>query len=333
MTQKDIAKLKRDKKKLFPKAKKVSIYNEIDNYLFNDTPISSEGLSAKTPLRTACTYLYESFMFHPKICIHLDKHLNQKKENLLTFEPLEILELYKNIIQNCKISKYQLYRGFPDRKFSQDISKISKKLEISIKEAKAFYINRSRLNPTELESVLAKDDKATNINTSTKQDILNAKENYANQGQFKIPDLIPEVIKNELEEIPTQLSFEANVEDIAPISNPLLEDNNQEEENSKFLPYINQEIITSLSLSLFDIRVLRQENRFLYIFIDKYNNKRYYKDHFKAEFFISKKDGVINNSYIEPNSDEFIKYIVTNHLDLNNIRYLLDQEYRKEILL
>ncbi len=331
MTQKEIAKLKRDKKKAQGKVKKVSIYVEIDNYLFNGTEISADGLNNKTPLRTAITYLFESFMLMPKVSIHLDKHLNQKVENLLTHDLLDILDFYKLIIKEHGIKRFQLYKCFPNRKFGQDINTIKNKLGITNSEAKAYLINRIRLNPEELESILG--NKALVVDTNLNNEILKAIE--MDKNNIGLDTAVPDImdLKGPQEDIPMMTEFEVGV-DSTPISNPLLQDENKSTyvNEDKFLPYLDQSIITDLSLSLFDIRILRNENKFLYIFIDKHNRKRYFKDNFKAEFFISKKSGVINNSYIEENSEDYIKYIVTNHLDLNNIRYLLDQEYRKEIL-
>ena len=337
MTQKEIAALKRDKKKAQGKVKKVSIYTEIDNYLFNGTEISAVGLTHKTPLRTAITYLFESFMLMPKVSIHLDTHLNQKVENLLTHELMDILDFYKLIIKENNIKRFQLYKCFPNRKFGQDINTIKNKLGITTSEAKAYLINRIKINPTELESILG--NKALQVDANLKNDIMKAIEMDKNK-----PDNISDIgldisVPNIAElsgvhgDIPTPTDIEVHG-DSTPVANPLLQGQNNSTyvNKDKYLHYLNQQVITDLSLSLFDIRILRNENKFLYIFIDKYNNKRYFKDNFKAEFFISKKSGVINNSYIEENSEDYIKYIVTNHLDLNNIRYLLDQEYRKEIL-
>lgn len=320
MTQKEIAKLKRDKKKVQGKIKKVSIYTEIDNYLFNNTEISSDGLNNKTQLRSAITYLFESFMLLPKISIHLDTHLNKKVENLLTHELLDILDFYKLIIKEHNIKRFQLYKCFPNRKYGQDINTIKNKLGITSSEAKAYLINRKRINPKELESVLS--NKALVLDTDLNNEILKAIEIDKKKVEIEL--------NNPHEEIP--LETESEVEgDNAPVPNPV-KTQKDTYHNDKFLPYLNQDIITDLSLSLFDIRILKNENKFLYIFIDKYNRKRYFKDNFKAEFFISKKTGVINNSYIEPNSEEYIKYIVTNYLDLNKIRYLLEQDYKKTIL-
>jgi hypothetical protein len=308
MTQKEIARLKREKKKTEKKTQ-VNIYNEIDGYLFQNKEISSDALSNKTQLRTAVTYLFESFMTMPKVCIHLDKHLNGKTENLLTHDILEILDFYKLIVQTHKIKKFQLYKCFPNRAYGNNINTIKNKLGIGTSEAKAFFINRDILNPDELEAVLG--NKAFKADDNLQEEVLKAIERDKLQGTNTQIQIKPE---------------------LGSVSNP--EPVTQENDSkNRFLSTIDQKIISDLSLSLFDIRILKNENKFLYIFIDKYHRKRYYKDNFKAEFFISKITGVINNSYIEPNSENFIKYLVTHHQDLSSIRYAVDQEYKKTILL
>jgi len=70
MTQAELRKLKTTKKKLIRKPK--SIYTEVEDYLFYNKPISNENLSNKTAVRTAVTYLFESFMKLPRVSILLD---------------------------------------------------------------------------------------------------------------------------------------------------------------------------------------------------------------------------------------------------------------------
>ena len=114
--------------------------------------------------------------------------------------------------------------------------------------------------------------------------------------------------------------------------NSLQETREVKEAKSKFLKDLNQEIIDEFQLTLFDIQFLKKTNEFLFIFIDKNNQKRYYKKPFYAEFYISKKNSIIENDYIMENSEDFIKYIITSQDKLNKLRYLLENNYQYNIL-
>jgi len=101
--------------------------------------------------------------------------------------------------------------------------------------------------------------------------------------------------------------------------------------DSNFLHELNQQVIDDLGLVLFDTTVLKKSNRVLYIFIDKENRKRYYTEGFSAQIYISKKDGVINNDYIEPKTEEFTKYIINNSSLYSKLKFMLNDNYKRLI--
>lgn len=271
--------------------KKVNIYKELDAFLYNNIPLSDEALSSKTQFRTAVTYLFESFMKMPLISMYLDKHLNGKIEGLISHDPRFILDFYKKIIHENGIKAYQLYKFFPNRIYQTSINTLISKKGYTIREAKDYYINRKVINPLELESLL------NNKATKKSEDI----------------EIINKVLLRKVDTLTTNVS----AVNVLPT------------ENNLFITRLDNEIIKSLGLTLFDISVLKKSNEFLYIFIDRENKKRYYKEPFKIEFFINLKTGILNNDYIEEVTQNFQKYFVTDFKELNSLRFLLSKIYKQ----
>jgi hypothetical protein len=99
---------------------------------------------------------------------------------------------------------------------------------------------------------------------------------------------------------------------------------------SNFLNQLTQDIIDKMGLVIFDVNLLKKTNRVLFTFIDKENKKWYYAEQFAAEIYISKKEGIINNDYIEEiTSEYFDKYIVSDIQSYTRIKYMLNDSYRR----
>ncbi len=97
------------------------------------------------------------------------------------------------------------------------------------------------------------------------------------------------------------------------------------------LDNLTQEVIEREGLVLFDVSLLKKTNRILFIFIDKENKKRYYTEPFQAEIYISKKDGIINNDYIENITDDFVKYNILDIAQYNKLKYIINDNYKRII--
>jgi hypothetical protein len=301
MTKTQLKKLETQKNKLRrSQKKKVNVYQEINNYLFSGSELSDEALSSKTQFRTAVTYLFESFMKMPGISIYLDKHLNLKTEGLISHEPYKILEFYKKLIYENNIKGYHVYKFFPNRTFQTSINTLVSKKGFTIREAKDYYINRKVINIIELNSLL--ENKASKNNDDI--EIINKviSERLVRQK----PEITPtEITPTEI--TTTEITLKDNV----------------------FLENINNDVINAFGLTLFDISVLRKSNEFLYIFIDKNNRKKYYKEPFQVEFYINLKTGVLNNNYIEPLDKNFQKYTINDIQDLSSLKFLLSKIYKQ----
>jgi len=295
MNEKELKKLQRQKKKKQPK---INIYSAIDNYLFFNRELP-DGIN----YHQVITYLFERFYTLPLISNHLNKFLNRKEENIKSFHPRQILDFYKKIIQDNKIEPYMLFKYFPERSESNIISKIAEIKNWSIKEAKAWYYNRLKKNPTELEAILN-----------------SGQVNLSNEEKDLINVAIKEMAKEEQKELENS-------------SSNLATEKEQNKNNSNYLPEISQEIIEEQSLSLFDIKLLKKSNKILYIFIDKNHQKKYFIEPLKIEFYIHKRSGVLNNDFIEEKNDSFIKYFCTDYRLFNKLKYMIDMNYKNNFYL
>ena len=97
--------------------------------------------------------------------------------------------------------------------------------------------------------------------------------------------------------------------------------------SNRYLKNLNQEIIDELELVLFDVSLLKKTNRVLYVFIDKNNEKKYFVAPFAATIYISQRDGVINNDYIEERTDEFQEYIIQDIKLYTRLKFMLNDSY------
>jgi len=93
---------------------------------------------------------------------------------------------------------------------------------------------------------------------------------------------------------------------------------------------ITQQLVDEMELILFDVSLLKKRNEVLFIFIDK-DNKKYYKiEPFVAEIYISKKQGVINNDYIELlNDNDYIRYLIPDVNLYIKLKYMLNGSYKR----
>lgn len=133
---------------------------------------------------------------------------------------------------------------------------------------------------------------------------------------------------------PQKKNFKATEDDIKIAKTILAQEKMKESKkhSSNFLHNLTQEIIDEKGLILFDVSLLKKTNSVLFIFIDKENKKWYYKKSFAAKIYISKKDNVLNNDYIETITDDhFDQYIITDIKAYTRLKYMLNDSYRRII--
>jgi len=150
-----MAKLKKPKK---PKISYSQVLREINQYIYSSSSeLSSDIFNNKGILNQIVNFYYEQLWLHPKVNIILDRYLNRKEMNIMLFNTIEKLDFIKLVINQNNISSFNLFKYFPKRDTIKIIEGISRIKNIPFKEAKAFYINRSILNPKEILSILNKE--------------------------------------------------------------------------------------------------------------------------------------------------------------------------------
>jgi len=218
-------------------------------------------------------------------------YLNKHLNNLFAIpDPIESLILLKKIVKSQRIIKNDLYSKYP--------SFGPKYLDI-IEKAHDYDEGNSRAKMTMMLE-LGKKFKNLEKYKATKANI---KKNSSSEVKQVIQELVD--IKKEEITKPAKL-------------------NHYIDEN------ITQDLIDREGLILFDISLLKKRNQILFIFIDKNNHKKYKIEDFVAKIYISKKEGIIHNDYIETLSDEYFQlYHITDFKLYNKLKYMLNNSYTR----
>jgi len=111
-----------------------------------------------------------------------------------------------------------------------------------------------------------------------------------------------------------------------------IQEEKDRENSNMYLKILNQDIISEMELTLFNVKILKKQNKVLMTFIDKFNKKKYFLENYNASFYISKSNSVIDNDYIvDPDPDKFIKYNITDWQLLNKLRFALNHAYKRSL--
>ncbi len=263
---------------------------EVSNWLFSDTDeLPEKFVMNPTKLTSIVPYLTEQFWAMPQLTSYLNKHMN----DLYNIpDPLDTLIFLKKIIRQRCLTKASTWNFMPQRKPNL-LKEIQARDQLDTGDACAKRMLMQKLGIDSSHYFKAAPTKKnTNLN------------NVVSQG------IVKEAIEN----------------------TKLIQKKKKEEErtlDSRFLTLLNQEVIDEFDLILFDVALLKKTNRVLFTFIDRDNLKRYFIAPFLAEIYLSKKDGVINNDYIETLNDYFINYLIKDHKLYNKLKFILNNSYKK----
>jgi len=296
------SKANKDKALWFPieifKAVEVPRMNDIINWIYdgkyatNASDFPDNLRIFKSELEQISRYIIELFQYRPKHLTYLNSLLNHL---YVSFNPIEILTFVKDYILWNRIPREHLFIKFLKQS----------KREKFISVAQSLDPLKSR------DDVIAYWD----LNRKLVFDIP-----YISNEERLDRYLYPNKIR---------LNNYQSKELDEQIDNILSKDSlNRIKNNSGFLGEISQEIIDDLELTIFNVTVLEQQNQYLFIFIDKYNNKRYYLEDFYYEFYLSKDYDILDNDYIEPLSPKHVKYSLTKCDHLKQLNYNINSNYK-----
>jgi hypothetical protein len=136
-----------------------------------------------------------------------------------------------------------------------------------------------------------------------------------------IINLEDHIVKHEQKK-PTKLSKQEKEE----IKTFIEKNNVVPETDTLELKILNQEVIDEHELTLFDIVILKKIDVIMYIFIDKQNKKRVYKEAFTYSFNFSTYNNVIDNDYFLP-TDQLHNYTIHSMTDLIKLRQAINRNF------
>ncbi len=265
-------------------------FYEVLNWLFSGDPNMPEKFKMNpTKLNGIVPYITEQFWTMPQLASYLNKHVN----DLYNIpDPIELLRLLKKIIQHQGLTKANCWSFIPNR--TPDLLKeIQERDQLDSGNARAKQVMMKKLN----------------IDSSIYFKAAPTKKNV---------NLTDSVSKTIVKEALVQAEV-----------NKVQEKEEARKNDSRYLSELNQEVIDELELILFDVSLLKKTNRVLFTFIDAKNQKRYFIVPFMAEIYLSKKDGVINNDYIEKKSDDFIHYVIQDIKLYTKLKFMLNTSYKR----
>jgi hypothetical protein len=266
--------------------------NNLLTWLFDGgtVDIPSLFLYYKKEIDGICWYLHNSFLKQIKFVILFNKDGNHLYEN----DSFKIIQFYKFLIQQQKITKYDLFSYFPKKNYRKEFVKRLNELNLAdTGNANSFFelINTGLLGNYDISKLI---ESTFGEQVDLKQDVITKEE-----------------INNILQQNETK---------------KLLND-------SKVIKELNQAIIDELQLTLFNVKTIKNKNLILYIFIDKDNLKRYYYEPFEFTFYISTNYNIVDNDYIvDYNPQIHIAYTMNDYNMVQKFKFALNDAYKKHMV-
>ncbi len=243
----------------------------------------------KTKLNGVVPYLAEQFWTNPELVSYLNEHAN----DLYNIpDPIEMLKLLKKLITNRGLTQANCWSFIPQR---------GKDLVKEVQERDLLDTNNARAKVMLMKKL--------GVESGGYFKLAPTKKN-ANLHDSESKVIIKEALDKDRERVHKK-------------------EEESREKDSRYLSELNQEVIDRLELVLFDVSLLKKTNRVLFTFIDSDNTKKYFTTPFVANIYLSKKDGVINNDYIEDKTDDFIHYMIKDFKMYTKLKFTLNSSYKR----
>jgi hypothetical protein len=277
---------------------KVPKMNDVIQWLYsNDWVFPENWAYFKNEITSISYYIHKIFQLHPRAMYLINKN-NNFLYNEWNYE--EILMFYKILIITLQIKQYTLYTQY-------NTPTAKKAFVETMLELNPTWHTKDALSVYELNNFGVFDgDYISNADRlkfykDPSSRIMKAKDNS---------DQYQEMVRKikEFEARNTKLKF-AN--------------------DDRFIKELNQEIIDSLELTIFDVMSLEDRNQLLYIFIDKQDRKRYYIKDFEFSFYVSKVQGIVHNDYLEyKDSNKFVEFILSDINVLQSLKFAVNDNFK-----
>ena len=251
----------------------------------------------KNSLKRNVLYLYEWFWNHPKFIILLNQY-NDLYSQKVENDPIGFLLFLQELCYVNGIEKYMLYNNFFN--FAEAMQKI-KLLE-----------DQALKNKEQLVDVVSKIKLSQMVG------------NEINLQKIEKPKKTSVEDKEKIKEV-----LQKNSEKVQEKKLNILKKNNA------FLDVLNQEIIQELELTLIDTFVDDKKNQVIFIFLDKYSNKKYFIQQFKANITLSLNQTIFENDYMvqltDENMDNYIEYEIPNYWNFQQLKRAISKNFENSL--
>lgn len=282
---------------------KVPKMNDIVSWLYNNQEViyPEEWTLFKSDIEFISRFIVKIFQTNLKAIYLINKYNNHLYNN---YNPIEVLMFYKTLIQQMGLSFYQRYDAFNAQTKRKDFIK-------AIQEIDSTWHTNDCISLYNLNNlgILSRDGSPYINNADRLAKYLDPHKQIVNEKTkgSEFENLKKIIIENE--KINAQLKT-AN--------------------DKRFIKELSQDIIDELELTIFNVKTLPGRNQVLYIFIDKYNNKRFYISDFLFEFYVSGYTNIIDNDYIMPLDEKVHRKFFIRDMDvLKTLKFAVNDNHKR----
>lgn len=285
---------------------KVPKTNDIVNWLYDNQLINypEQWTPFKTQVDSISRYVVSIFQNNLRALHMINKYTNHL---YFTNDSFELLIYYKTVVQQLGLVHSERYAKFNSRSIKSKFIKIC--LEINplwhTRDAIGLYMIYELFLRKQHDTLILTDN-LTSVQIVSFYNDPKLKAQYFNQKEIQA-DLTNRIIELQKEN------------DLIQVSN-----------DTRFIKILDQNIIDELELVVFNVKTLPHQNKILFIFIDKDNNKRFYLEDFNYVFYVSNNSNIIHNDYIEDYDDKKHQAFVIRKFDiLRTLKFSVNDNYKR----
>lgn len=255
----------------------------------------------KGEISSISRFVIKIFQTNLKAIYLINKYNNHLYDD---HDPLEVLVFYKTLIQQIGLQYHKRYDAFNAQTKRKEFIKICQELDSSwhTNDCISLYeMNNAGIFSRDGERFVSNADRIE-IYKDPKKSIFDEKSKDKSFNVLR--DLIME---NE------KAVYDAKMAN-----------------DTRFIKVINQEIIDELELTIFNVKTIPARNQILYIFIDKFNNKRFHITEFLFEFYVSSSSKIVENDYlVNYDPDKYKKFFIRDFGVLKTLKFAVNDNHKR----
>ena len=282
---------------------KVPKMNDVVTWLYDNQLITypEQWSFFKNEISSISRFIIKIFQTNLKAIYLINKYNNHL---YLDYDPLEALVFYKTLVQQMQLQYHKRYDAFNAQSKRKEFIKICQELDSS-------WHTNDCISLYEMNNVgVFSRDGEKYISNSDRIEI------------YKDPK------KSILDEKSKDKEFDILRQTIIAGEKAMMELKMQGD--TRFIKEINQQVIDELELTIFNVKTIPLRNQILYIFIDKFNNKRFHISEFLFEFYVSSSSKIVENDYLvnyDPN--KYKKFFVRDFSVLKTLKFAVNDNHKR----